>query len=207
MTNSSTAGTLTINSTTTNTFGGVITAATPANLLLTKSGAGTRILTGANTYNGATTVSAGVLQLSGANGALALSATASALNGGSLILDNTGAGNNNNNRIADTQALALNGGNFVYKGSDQAATNSTETIQNLSGTGNSTITVSFGGTNGATLTAGTFTHAAGNATDLVNGVNLGKNSTDTTSFARFISTAPTLTGTTNALTTGINAAV
>ena len=67
VTNSSTAATLTITSTTTNTFGGVITATTPANLLLIKNGAGTQILTGADAYTGATTVNAGILQLSGAS--------------------------------------------------------------------------------------------------------------------------------------------
>ena len=118
-------------------------------------------------------------------------------------MDNTGLSSNNNTRIADTQAFTLAGGSFVYKGSDQSTTNSTETIGALSGAGNSTVTVTFGSTNGATLTAASFSHTAGNATDLVNGVNLGKNSTDTTSFARFISTStPTLTGTTTAVTTG-----
>ncbi len=172
------------------------------------SATSTLTLSGANTYSGSTTINAGTLQLSGASGALAFSGSALTLNGGLFVIDNTGAGANNLDRINDSQAMALKGGSFIYKGSDQAATDSSETIGAITGTGNSTVTVNFGGTNGATLTATSFGHAVGNATHLVNGLNLGSNSTDTTRFARFLvnSTNPTLTGTTLAQTSGINAA-
>jgi len=174
---------------------------------LTKNDNGTLTLTNANTYTGATTVNKGTFLLSGANGAIT-GASTYALNGGSLILDNTtAAGGNNANRIADTSAISLNGGNFIFKGADAAGTNSTETVGAISGTGNSTITLKFGGTNLATLTAASFTHAAGNASILVNGVNLGQDSAGTASESRFvITTAPTLVGATAALSTGINAA-
>lgn len=133
---------------------------------------------------------------------------------GRLILDNTGVGNNNNNRIADASSLTLfNGATFLYKGSDDAGVNSTESIANINNNnfgGNGIITVSFGGTNLATLTAtGSFGHSNNNGgTFLVNGVNLGKNNTDVASVGKIIiNTAPTLTGTSNALASGINAGV
>ena len=47
----------------TQTYGGVISGAISGSGSLTKSGAGTLILTGANTYTGVTTISAGTLQL------------------------------------------------------------------------------------------------------------------------------------------------
>ena len=173
---------------------------------VTKSGAGTLILSGTgNSYTGATTVNAGTLQLSGAGGTVTGATTYNLNLGGTLVVDNTTAGGGNNNaRIADTSAFALNGGSFIYKGSD--TTNSTETMGAISGIGNATITVSFGGTGVATLTASSFSHAAGNATNLVNGVSLGANN-GSSSVAKFISSGPTLVGTTAAVTTGINAAV
>lgn len=169
---------------------------------------GTMLVTGTNAWTSATNINAGTLQFSGATGANNVTSAYTLVNGGSLIVNNTtAAGGNNNARIGDGSTFAFNGGSFAYMGADAAATNSTETIQNLSGVGNSTITVTFGGTNVATLTAGTFTHAAGNATNLVNGVNLGMDSTSTASLARFFSAAPTLVGTTAAINAGINSAV
>jgi len=131
------------------------------------------------------------------------------VNQGRLILNNTGA--NNNTRIADSSSLTINNGaTFLYKGADVAGMNSTESITNINSNnfgGNGIITVSFGGTNLATLTAtGSFGHSNNQGgTFLVNGVNLGKNSTDAASVGKIIiNTAPTLVGTTNAVSTGIN---
>lgn len=173
--------------------------------------AGNMNVTGTNAWTGPTTVNNGAtLQFSGASGTNTGASTYTLNLGGSMIVDNTTAAGGNhatNDRIANGSAFTLNGGSLIYKGADAAATNSTETIGALSGIGNSTITVTFGGTNVATLTAGAFTHAVGNATNLVNGVNLGMDSTSTASVARFISNAPTLVGTTAALTSGINSAV
>jgi autotransporter-associated beta strand protein len=200
---------LTLNSVASSSYsGGIADGAT--GMTLTKSGAGIQVLSGASTYTGATTISAGALQLSGSGGTNNGS-TGYTLNGSLLIVSNLAAdGGNNNTRILDTATIALNGGSFIYRGTDTAATNSTETVGAISGTGNSTsgdsyVTVTFGGTNLATLTADSFSHSAGNASILVNGVNLGKNDTDTTSVAKFISTAaPTLVGATAAVTSGIN---
>ena len=131
------------------------------------------------------------------------------LHAGSWILDNTGPGNNNPNRIVDSSALQLNNnGNFIYLGSDDPFTDSTETIGGISGGGTAVLTVAFGGTNLATLTAAGFSHSATNGTILVNGVNLGQNDTGITSVGKIILTAPpTLTGTSNALPSGVNPGV
>ena len=215
VTGSATSGnttTLTLNGTNTgaNLVSGIIgDGAGTGKLALNKSGAGTWVLTGANTYTGATTLSAGGLTLGGASGALALSSSAISLAGGTLTLDNTGAGNNNTGRIADTQAIRLGGGNLAYKGSDQASTNSTETVGAITQAGGSdAITVTFSGTNTATLTATSFIHTLGNASTLVNGTSLGKDTASIASVGRLIlGSAPTLVGTTAALGTGINSAV
>ncbi len=192
-----------------NTFSGVLNnGGTPG---LIKSDAGTWILTGSNTYTGATAVNDGIMQLSGANGAITATASCS-LNGGSLILDNTAtAGGNKADRIANASTLSINGGSLVYKGSDTVS--STESLGAVTSkgnnfvTGNSAVTVTFGDTNAATLTAASLVHTAGNAAFLVNGVNLGMDTASTASVARLIlTTPPTLVGTTVDAGTGINAA-
>ena len=191
-----------------NTFSGALSGGTAG---LIKSDAGTWILTGINSHTNPTAVNDGIMQLSGANGATS-GATSYSLNGGSLILDNTAAaGGNNANRIANASTLSINGGSLVYKGSDTLS--STETVGAVTSkgnnfmTGNPAITVTFGGTNAATLTAASLVHTAGNAAFLVNGVNLGMDTASTASVARLIITsAPTLVGTTVDAGTGINAA-
>ena len=73
--NATTAATLTVgNDGSSTTFAGVITAATPADLALTKTGAGNQTLSGINTYTGATTVNGGTLTLQN-NSATSTSAT------------------------------------------------------------------------------------------------------------------------------------
>lgn len=180
---------------------------------LVKSGSNTQSLLGVNSYTGQTTVNAGVLQIGGAISTFgstgALTATSQVnLVGGIFALNNVGANNNSANRLGDTVPLSFQGGTFLYQGSDQAATHSTETVGVLSLDQRiSTLTTTYGGSNTATVTASEFQRSANGGIALVNGVNLGQNASSTASISRLLlTTAPALVGTTAALPTGINAA-
>ena len=84
-------------------------------LLLTKSGNGTQILTGNNTFTGLTTVTAGVLQIGngGATGDLAGALTINS--GGTATVNRTGA-------ITLEGALTLNGGGILNKSGSSTLT-------------------------------------------------------------------------------------
>lgn len=167
-------------------------------LALVKAGASTQVLLGNNTYTGTTTINSGTLQVGGATGTYGstgyLASPSIIMNGGSFIIDNVGASNSSNNRLSDTSDFTFNGGAFIYKGSDQASTNSSETIRNISiNSGFKTFTVTYGGSNTATINASQITRAAQGGILLVNGTNLG--ATGTASVSRvYLSTLPTLIG-------------
>lgn len=179
-------------------------------LSFVKNGASTQIIIGPQSYTGSTTVNTGILQIGGSVAALGVNGSLASgniiLNGGTFAIDNVGASNNSGNRLANTSSVTFRGGSMVYRGSELAA--STETLGSLVlGPRRSLLTVSYGGTQSATVTASQFTRAANGGNLLVNGLNLGINGTSTVSVARvLLTTAPTLIGTTDALSTGINAA-
>jgi autotransporter-associated beta strand protein len=92
------ANTLTLgDSTGTTTFAGVISGSGG----LIKDGVSTQVLTGANTYTGETTISAGTLEVSGASGALSATSAVN-INGGTLLL-----GGSVTDRISNTAAISL----------------------------------------------------------------------------------------------------
>ncbi len=91
---------------------------------LTKTGTGTWVLSGLNTYSGGTTLSSGTLQLSG-SGTLGASTGALAVNGGLLDLNGTSQG---------VGALTGTGGTI---GNNNSGTSATLTIGNGNGTGGS----------------------------------------------------------------------
>jgi autotransporter-associated beta strand protein len=68
---------------------------------LTKDGASTQPLTGANTYTGGTTINGGTLELSGASGALTATSAVN-ISGGTLSLSGSAA-----NRISNTASISL----------------------------------------------------------------------------------------------------
>jgi fibronectin-binding autotransporter adhesin len=79
----------------------------------TQAGSGTTTLSAANSYTGATTVSAGTLSLNAAGGALAHTSALTIANTGTLSL---GAAS----QIKATATLTLNGGTLALNGFDQA---------------------------------------------------------------------------------------
>ena len=144
-----TAGTLTVNSTGTDSFAGVIQNGSAGTLALTKGGAGTLILTGANTYNGTTTISAGTLQL-GNNG------TTGKLAAGSAIVNNAN--------------LTINRSNAVVQGTDfSSAAISGSGSLTLAGSGNTTLNVANTYTGGTTVNAGTLILSTGGSAGAIRG--------------------------------------
>jgi autotransporter-associated beta strand protein len=153
------------------TVGGVISG---SGFGLTKAGAGTLTLGGANTYSGGTTVSAGTLQLSG-SGTLGSTNGGLTVNGGTLNLNGTNQGVGNltgsggtilNNATGTNVTLTIgnsNGTGGNYSGVIANRTSGTGTVA-LTKTGTGTITLS--GTN--TYTGATTVNAG---TLLVNGNN------------------------------------
>ena len=187
--------------------GAITNGASTLNLVVNNANA-THTLTGANTYTGTTTVTAGNLVLSGTSGAITGGGAVSL--SGNMILDDRGAGGPNANRLGNGTITMGTKSAFAYLGSDQTASNSTETIGTLAlGSGVSRTTVSFGSTNTATLTVGSITRTAGSGgIALVNGAGLGRDGTSTSSIGRMIVTsAPSTVGTTAGASTGINSGI
>jgi fibronectin-binding autotransporter adhesin len=116
---------------------------------VTQAGSGTLVLSGTNTYGGATTVSTGVLEVSGASGALTATSAVN-INGGTLLLSGSAA-----NRISNTAAISLGaatGSTLQFSGAV------TETLGALTLAGGAGVRViDFGATSGvltfASLTA------------------------------------------------------
>lgn len=164
------AGTLTTGDTSNTTFSGVISGGGG----LTKQGSGTFTLTGANTYTGLLTVSAGTLVLSGAgqldstiaatiNGTLNLdsvnqtfaniSGTGNIIVGGGILTLNTGSNNAFSGVISGSGSLIKDGAAFLQLAGSNTYTGTT-TINNgilrLTGAGRlsdlTAVTVNAGGT-------------------------------------------------------------
>jgi autotransporter-associated beta strand protein len=146
------------------TFAGVIAGTnggTQGDIALQKNGAGTLVLTGANTYSGSTTISGGTLTAaSGSGSALGSTGAITVNSSGTLLL---GASNQINN--AATMTLA--GGTFAVGGKSEGAAGSTG-IGLLTLTSTSTIDFSVGATSSIIQFAGLGTHTAGALLQITN---------------------------------------
>ncbi|MBK9520028.1 MAG: autotransporter-associated beta strand repeat-containing protein [Rhodocyclaceae bacterium] len=164
-----------------------------AGTTLTKVGAGTLILTAANTYTGTTSAGGGTLIFRGVDGSAISSSAFSVAAGSTLTLDNGAA--NNSNRLGDTASLTLNGGQFVVLGN--AATDTTETLGALNlNSGFSTVTLTPNAAKNTQVTFASLAQSAG-ATGLFRGTNLGANAvaSPTANSSNIVFTAaPSLTG-------------
>ena len=145
-------------------YGGQISNGSGA-MTLTKMGPGTQTLTGTSNYTGATTVIAGTLALSGANGSIFNSASYT-VRGGTLELDNSGG-----TWVDRLNSNALSLGSLNLK-SFTGAGAQTETVGATSFAVGGKVTISNGTNVGdqTTLAMGAVTRTAGAAIDFV-GVN------------------------------------
>ena len=172
---SGSALTLAGNGTGTFNIGGIISELQSGGGSLIKNGSSTVSLTGANTYTGATTVNAGILNLSG-NGSIATS-TGLTLNGGGLTLTNTTTAEGGIDRVGAV-GITSNGGTITYNNTSAANTYAEVLGAVTLTTGQlnvvSTNAATAGGTETLTLGAGSLTHAAANTSAITfSGASLG----------------------------------
>ena len=139
--NAAAAAQLTANLAANSTFNGLIRDGAAGALSLTKSGAGTLTLVTANTFTGATTISAGTLQIFAETG---LGTNPSAFNAGQLTINGGGLQTSNSFAIDDANrgvAIGASGATF----SPDANTKLTLSTA-ISGTGAGTVTMAGAGT-------------------------------------------------------------
>ncbi len=160
---------------------------------LTKQDAGTLTLQAFNNFTGATNINYGNLVLSG-SGAMPLSTTMTISSGGKLTLDNSSS-STVVDRLADSLALTMNGGEFEMIGSssadmDESAGVLTSGIATQSG--NNIITIDPGSGGSTTMQFASLTRTAGSSI-LFRGNSFGSTPAANVSTLLF-KTAPTLTG-------------
>ena len=189
--NSTGTATLTVNTTTSNTFGGVIQDGAGGGVIsLTKSGSGTQVLSGNNTYTGLTTVSAGALNI-GSGGRLA--------SGNALTLGATGTANIAN--VGQTLGTVTNN-NTAANALNFSALTGTVTLASLSGAGNSRFgsngTVTGGISNGTVTSFGALTADITGGTITAGGLLTGNITSGTVGVGSL--SAATVSGGTNTVT-------
>lgn len=159
---------------------------------LTKNDTGTLTIGSFSNITGTLTINKGELIFSDL-GAMPLATTIAINAGGKLTLDNSTT--KVNDRIADTAAITLNGGDFDFKGSgssDVFETTGALTVGIASTSGDSKITITPGAGGATIMRFASLTRNAG-ASMLFRGTDFGSTPSANVSTLLF-TTAPTLTG-------------
>lgn len=160
---------------------------------LTKQDAGTLTLQAFNNFTGATNINYGNLVLSG-NGAMPLSTTMTISSGGKITLDNSSS-TTVIDRLADSLALTMNGGEFEFIGSSSIDVDESVGVLTLgiaTQSGNNIITIDPGSGGSTTMQFTSLTRTAGSSI-LFRGNSFGSTPGANVSTLLF-KTAPTLTG-------------
>jgi autotransporter-associated beta strand protein len=201
--------TLTVGTSATATFKGVIGQSGSTPYALTKSGAGTLVLSTANTYTGGTTLTAGTVTVSNGNalgnGTLTLNGGTLSSSGGAQTLANaiTFSANSvigSSSTLIFTGAVTLTGNRTLTVGSNATATlkgvigQSGSTPRSLTKSGAGTLVLSAANTysGGTTMGSGTLTVSNGSA--LGSGVFTLSGGTLSSSGAQTLANAVTLNG-------------
>ncbi len=143
---------------------GTVSAILGGTVGLNKTAGGTLILSGANTYTGATSVSAGTLELNGPNGAPSVSNTNTLTinNGGTLLTDTSGQLNAGVKLVLNGGTWATNALNSTSASAQAAFTANLNTLtltatSNLTlgnGSGSATNTINFAASQSVSWTPG-----------------------------------------------------
>ncbi len=160
---------------------------------LTKNGSGILTIQSFSNFTGATVINEGSLVLSGA-GAIPLSTTMTINSGATLTLDNTSS-STVVDRLADTLALTMNGGNFNFIGSSSIDTDETSGVLTAgiaNQSGNNIITITPGSGGASVMQFASLTRTAG-ASILFRGTSFGSTPASGVSTLLF-KAPPTLTG-------------
>ncbi len=147
------ATTLALNGTTgTTTFSGAIGNGPGSGALsLSKTGASTQILTGANTYTGTTTISAGSLQLGNGGTTGSLATTSSIVNNGNLTINRSNAVTQG----TDFSSAAITGtGSFTQSGTGTTTLIAANTYTGTTTISAGTLQLGNGGTTGSLAITG-----------------------------------------------------
>jgi len=150
-------GTFNTNTGTTLTYGGVIAGTSSG--ALTKTGDGILALSGSATYDGATNINAGILQVSGSNTRLPTGTALTVATGATLDLTDRGSTVGSiagNGTITKTTGTGTN--RTIVTGGDNSSTAFSGNLLNSSGAGNGSLALTKNGT-------GTFTLSGANTYD------------------------------------------